>query len=227
MRETSLSFHRYGCRLNRDDLNQLAQLTMAGTSPKASLLISAERGITKFSADSLAELWAEMKEPARLDELRISMRDPDPDQPGQATTVWITMEKWRVYVSVSGNNETWVRGRTEELRDYLRAKSVRLAVNPDSVWAAPMVAALLALAGTSPALIARVPLSGTLLLGAGLLLSALLGVFWFCMRSRTQITLVDVARSPWSRDNRIGLAGLLVAILTLAATIIVIIITPH
>ena len=102
-----------------EDLDRLVQLAVSDRSPEAYVSLSAERGVTKFKADNLAALWAEMDEPARVDEMQIWMSDPEPHDPGWSTTVLITQRTEIIRVSVSGSNETWVRGRTEELREFL------------------------------------------------------------------------------------------------------------
>lgn len=229
MRSGRSAFELYGCKVTRSDLDAILKTMTIGSSPNMRLSLSATRGFSKIDATSLDELLTELDSPTRLRRLDISVQDDGfgsaLDNPSrQAVRTSVSLSPSRASVSVSGPNETWVRGRSQELQALLRATRKRPSVEPEIM--AALVAVIfaltveLALALSTVAIgIATAPATLASLLGV----PVGLGLFvwrWLTRRSVVEVILQKPSSAPWTRGDRIGLAGVVVAVVSLALTAI-------
>jgi hypothetical protein len=224
MKSADKSRRIYGCKLTRADLDALVRTAVAGASPKMSLRVSTTQGITKYEATSLNDLLAELGSPTRLGEIDIVAYDLSEVEyrPGQRSRlVRISADRERVRLSVSGQDETWVRGRFQELEDLLVANRSKLAIGPDAASFIPLAIGpvlglgVVALATFGPL---SVPVVVSLVAGA-------LGVWLLAWRmlgriSATAIVLAEKSRTPWSRGDLIAAAIFLAAVVTIVLSVV-------
>jgi hypothetical protein len=222
MKSADKSRRIYGCKLTRADLDALVRTSVAGTSPKLALKVSTTQGITKYEAASVDDLLAELGSPPRIGEIDIMAYDLAEGEYGSPTRlVRISADRERVRLSVSGPDETWVRGRFQELQDLLLAKRSKLATDPDSATFIPLViGAVLEVGIVVPAAVTSLSLPLMLSLMAGVLGLWILGWRLLARRSATAIVLAESPRTPWSRGDLIGAAIFVAAIVTIVVTLV-------
>ena len=176
------------------------------------------RGITRFDARNLEELWAELGKPNRVANLELKVTDPGPNGVAEEMRYSsVSFEPLRAWVHVKGPDETWVLGRAQQIKRRLRRTRRKLAGDPAAVY---LVASVVGGAGVL--VVYFLWLSGivhgwlvwVLLLLADLAISVIIWRWWR-RRNTTEIVLED-SRRPWSRDNRINLVATAVAVLSLA-----------
>lgn len=121
-------------------------------------------------------------------------------------------------MSVSALDETWVRGRADELRDLLRKAHSRFGFHPMTAGFVPFGLCAFIFLGIVIALLSGLFPSGKVLLLLYLGGAAISIVTWLTLRrqSITTLTLTPGKRTPWTHSDWIGLAVLAVALVTLA-----------
>lgn len=198
----------YGCKLKRHDLDRLWELCAKDASANASLSAEMKDGISEYSQDKLNTLLDELDNPPRLPELTITVND------GQRR-ISISVERTEVAVNVAGPDETWVRGRAAEIKSALRKSQTFIRLNPIAGGALPALLALIAmysiLFATASDFISvgqlAVVIFGTLTVGGALAMAVVRQV-------ANTISLSDAARPPWTRTDKISVAILAVAVIT-------------
>jgi hypothetical protein len=222
----------YGCKLTRQDLDALWQTITRDMSQHAHASVSTERGISKTEETSLDELVAKLNAPERLDNLVMYMSDRgSAGDPEDRRTAYLGIDKNNASGSVSGPDETWVRGRSAELQDLLKSSRARLALHPESgmvpailvgsLSAIFMVTLLTLIASSFVDILDGAPVRDLAVRALSLLAFTGLSVAfwrWGSRKIRTEIILVHPTGRGWSRGDRLGLAALIVGILAAVGT---------
>jgi large-conductance mechanosensitive channel len=231
---SNASFREYGCRIDRSVLDRIIALAKKDFSPKAHLNISTKRqsgGITsEISADSVEKLLDGLHEstaagdPNWIDNLDIYVSDAGESfmRGREPRTVSISIDPDRVSARVAGEDAGWVRGRIGELNDIVKYSKVRWIISP--VLHSSIAGAALALYVVAAAVLLGSQITHFKAIYAVLnfVLLALSVAFLLVSRKltqrrRTQITILPT--SPPARKDWMTISMLVVAILTLIATI--------
>ncbi len=217
MQSCSVRFHLYGCKLTKLTVDALWRTATQDASDSARCSASSEDGIVKHTAATPEELLLELGSPDRLENLTLSVHDGGLSD---GRMVYVAIDARRAWISVEGPDETWIRGRAQQLEDILRRIRVRLGADPH---AAPLIALMVFWLGSLGAIAAseavRPMTAHYRNLLASLLIAAVAVGFlawrWWLRRNTTIIALAS-ATHRWSHGDRIGVAALVVAILSLA-----------
>jgi hypothetical protein len=137
MRSYSRRIRIYGCKLTRSTLDALWRTATQDASDKAICFASSEDGLSKHTAATPEELLSELGSPDRLEDLQLHMYDGGHD----GRNMYVLIETHSAWVSVEGPEETWVRGRIQELEDILRRTRVRLAADPKAALPVALIEA--------------------------------------------------------------------------------------
>lgn len=212
MRTTSRDGTFYGCRLTRGSLEEVIRTLTRDATDRARLRISAEQGINRVEAGSLADFIAELDEPPQLDNLSVWLTDSD-----RRVNIRLSAILGSVSLSVSGASETWVRGRYDELAHRLGRTRGALAYSPNvamwvlsSIWLTTSVALGL-VASSKQAL-----LSGYLGVGA-----LMLTLWMLLSRRRKSMVQLGEAQSAWSGITVFNVTIAVVSVLLAVASLLV------
>lgn len=195
-----------GCRLTRDDLEDILAICLSDAGERPYVSLKVERGISSTQAETLDALLDELRDPATLENLDIWVSSRESDQ---QTAVYIKPES--VTLTVKGPSETWARGRFEELRHRLVAVQKRPAWSTETlaVIGYSIVMAMLLVTGFS--LESRPARFGSLTVTLALLLPS--GAFLW-RRARTHVVLRAPDRHPGP-----GAFNIVVAVVTIALAV--------
>jgi hypothetical protein len=222
MKSADKSGRVYGCKLTRADLDAIVRTVVAGASRNLRLTVSTTQGITKIEATSVDDLLAELGSPARLREIDIMAFDlGDGEARLDNPFVRISVDRERVRISVSGRDETWVRGRFQELEDLLKEKRSKLAASPEVAFNVPLaIGALLELGLLALAAFTSIRPTVVVSLMAGVLAAWIVGWRLLARSGVTAIVLAEKSRTPWSRGDLIAAAIFLAAAVTIVLTVV-------
>src|SRR5258708_701948 len=214
MRSAQQGFLLFGCKLTRRDLDAILRTAAAGASNDARISVSTTQGISKVEATTLDELFNEIDNPARIANLDINVHDQG-SQPG--TYVGVSLDPLKAWVYASGPDETWVLGRSEQLKALLQGTRLKLTFNAEygSSTVAGFVPRILELAILLPGLI----IGFTWPVWVALFVAGIGLTFftwrWLYRRNTKEILLSGTFRKTWSRGDKIHLAVLIVSIAAL------------
>src|SRR5215469_5558030 len=154
-RSATCTLMLYGCKVALADLKAIVRTAAAGGAANMELRVSATQGISKIDAVNLDELLAALDPPRRLDRIDISATGnglgKGLDNPeSKSTYVSVSLSPSRALISVSSPDETWVRGRAQELEILLRETQKRPNVEPENM---PVMVALIFALATALALV--------------------------------------------------------------------------
>lgn len=132
------NFREYGCRIDRDLLDRVIIVAKKNFTPDASVEISTERksnGISsKISTKTFDELLQGLREstaagdPNWIDNLSVWVSEFIATD-DERRRVSISIDPDSVWVSVSGPDAGWVRGRIGELHDLFEYSKVRWVIS--------------------------------------------------------------------------------------------------
>jgi hypothetical protein len=221
--ESSTTFKVYGCRLARADVEALVAAAMEEMDGNPRIELSSSRDVTRFENGTLGELLKELGDPQRLDNLKISVASHGGGT-GLDPHITIEISNEMVEISVSGKSETWVLGRAYQLKRMLREKHRALAMfNPFATGA--IVALPIVIGGEMGALIPYGDLTieggqAIEIMAGGLLVGAIVGLLVSHALS-TVLVMSGPVKTPWSRGDKIALAGVIAALMAVVAAIVV------
>jgi hypothetical protein len=220
MRSIKRRFHVYGCKLSRNDLNDVWRTVTKDASDGAISYALTTQGIAQVQEPTLDGLLAALGAPERLAEIEIHMYDPGANRGAgtdQERSTHVFVNAKSTFVSVTGPDDTWVLGRAEELGRLLRGTRTRFATSPRS-------SATIAMFFFTVALVPDDLLGLLTNVHRAVVVSLLMGVFglslalwrWLSRRNATRIILASDKRQPWSRADWIASGILVVSVVSLA-----------
>jgi hypothetical protein len=226
-------FKLLGCQISRTRLDRIWKLATDGFSPDAYVSISTTRKSGKIDSEVKAKTLDELLDgirratlvgdPDRLDNLELQVTE---DSRRVALDFTVSMDPFEdgVSVSVSGYDAEWVQGRSARLRDLLRSTQSPLFMGRGAsrviLSGAGLLAAIVGPASFSNPWINEP--AGLLLLIVFAFLAGFIGTGFFIgslIDRRMGTNLILVAAGPLKKVDRISIAGLIVGILGVAATI--------
>jgi hypothetical protein len=209
----------YGCKLNRTHLERAVEIAAKGMSDKSRTLVSTTVRITKTRATSLDKILVELGDPERLANIVI---DVDDDVEKESKSVYLSIDRTNVYIRISGTDETWVRGRFDELCEFFKNTRSRLGMEGEFAFYIPAALVMLTVVGSGViGLIDNSSFVGiyTISISASIVIAICLGIFL----RRQGVTVIDLAgsrRVPWSRGDIIAIVGVVVAVFALVVAVI-------
>jgi hypothetical protein len=220
--EESLFIH--GCKLGRTELEHAWGIAIQSMSDNVQTSASTTIGITKTKASTPAELFSQLGNPEELPRLDISVDDSPKAEEKETRTVSISIDRSSTYVRVSGTDETWVRGRFDELREFFSSLRSLFGMDLEFSFFIPMGIVVLTMIGLLLVLIITNNTSFSLwdfatAIAASIVVAVGIGIF-LRRQSLTIIKLSGFTRAPWKRGDIIGAGVFIIAVLTLIATII-------
>lgn len=131
VREASKRIRLVGCQLTRKDLEDLLSLLLSDAGEEPFVTIGATEGITEIKASALDEFLSDVGEYSVLKDFAVHV---SPRGSSRSTRIHVFLGS--LNISVTGEDETWVLGRTEALK--------RLLSRTRSRWLMPVMPLMLA-----------------------------------------------------------------------------------
>jgi hypothetical protein len=193
-----------GCHLSKDDLVHLLGVVVRGMGDDPNVRLEVRREIASVDATTLEALLIELQNPSKLDNLSIWVS-------GGNRSTSVALEDGLVHLRVQGEDETWVRGRFDELQVRLTASRKLPVLAPDFVFFSGLALVML------PGEIVGAFTGWALGLGAGsLALAVVLPVGLWLQRRGKSVVILEEPTGVAARPDAFTITiGVLSVVLTL------------